>query len=94
MAKTSKYGKVRYVDEYQEAPKSAEYILRMSEYSLLLWLEHYEGDYAYTIKEFDSSALFNKETFNEVLLECRQIIGSSKTLWAEKPAWMWEDYTD
>ena len=45
MAKT-KIARIRYVDEYEQAPKSAEYI------------------------------------------------GSTKTLWAEKPAWMREDYEE
>lgn len=93
MAKT-KIARIRYVDEYEQAPKSAEFILRLSGSSLLLWLERYEGNYSYPIKEFDSSALFNEETFNEILFECRRIIGPSKTLWAEKPSWMREDYAE
>lgn len=94
MAKTQKFGSVRYVDDYWEAPKSAEYILRTNENSLLLYLEHYEGTYSYTLREFSSLALYHKEEFEKVLLECRKTIGPSKTLWAEKPVWMREDYTN
>ena len=92
--KKAKTSPVRYVNGYEEAPKSAEYILRASEASLLLYLEHYEGDYSYKLKEFNSLALYHKDEFYNVLLECRQIIGPTKVLWVEKPAWMREDYSN
>ena len=84
---TSKYGTVRYVDSYIDAPENAEYILRqLSDGSSVL--NRYLNQYAIELKLFPFNAYY-KENFSDTLVECRKIMNCSKTLWVEKPCW-WE----
>ena len=70
MAKTT-YGRIRYIDNYADAPKSAEYILRQRNAYLSIILERYEGTFSTDLMEFSPEALFSEKEFKEVLLKCR-----------------------
>ena len=83
------YGKIRWIDDYIDAPASAEFILRRMSYCIRF--ERYEGSKkSFTLWEFPLRAL-NKKHYKDTLTLCRQMIDSHKTIWVEKPFWKYPD---
>lgn len=87
MEKTTK-GVVRYIDDYTDAPNSAEFIVRqLSDGSVVL--EHYfEGD-SEELKNFPFDSYW-KDNFSKTLSECRRIVDCPKIMWVEKPLWYYD----
>lgn len=84
---------LRYVQNYYNAPKSAEYIVRiLADDSVIL--EHYNlANSAYpgtseTISEFEPFNPFDKESYIETLRKCREIVNeyqNNKVIYCEWP---------
>ena len=87
MTKTS-IRPIRYINDFVEAPKSAEYIIRIMYESSRIYFEMYQGNYCNLIKEFNIADMYEKKDFQNILRECRKLMGNNKTIWCEKPGYM------
>lgn len=88
---------LRYVKKYWDAPKSAEYIVRILEDDVVI-LEHYNlADSAYagtseTISEFEPFISLDKESYVDILRKCRELVNeyqNNKVIYCE-----WPDFLD
>lgn len=86
MAKKA-YGRVRWVDDYNEAPESAEYILRPTGafYTTEWRFEKYDGYCDYKLlKVFPSDAMIGDNRV-ATLISCRELANCNKTIYVERP---------
>ena len=81
------YGTVRYIDNYTDAPKSAEYIVRRR-LDDSVTLEHYSNGNCDVLHTFPFDAYW-KDNFYDTLTKCREMIGCKKTIWVEVPSWLY-----
>lgn len=74
------YGRIRWIDSYEDAPSDA-YILREMG-DLTVRLEHYSQQNMEILSEFPRGAFGNLES---TLIESRKIMGNKRTIWVERP---------
>ena len=83
MAKKVPYGRIIWVEDYTDPPKSAEFILRFTQSGE--WrFEKYRGyESSVTLKNFPCYAM-DKEHQLSTLTECRKLAKSRKTIYVER----------
>ena len=87
------YGKIRYIDYYDDAPASARYILRQITGSVIF--ERYFKQSSEILLEFPLNSIENKKELCSTLTKCREIISPDRSMiWVEKPIWMIPDFED
>ena len=78
------YGRVRWINSYEEAPEDAYVVRELFDSSVRL--EHYANNCCEVLRDFPCFS-FSEVNFKDTLTRCRTIMGNRRTLWVEVPFW-------